>query len=161
MTIYFDMDGVLADFDGYLRAHNMPHKPMNSYNPQVDDLMWTAIRSVPHFYLQLAPNMDAVQLFNTMRVKYNCEVLTAKPAEKRGITTAEEDKREWVHRYLGADVKVNVTTWRDKKNYCVGKGSILLDDFNKTVEAWNAAGGTGILYTTAGEALRQLMPILR
>ena len=43
LKIYFDLDGVLADFRGYCDQHNIPYNPMNVRDKSVDKIMWDII----------------------------------------------------------------------------------------------------------------------
>ncbi len=93
--IYFDMDGVLADFDGGVTnlcgLRSLAQGEHRS--KEEDDQMWEKIRKVPHFYDKLDPMPGAVELFNEIYGKYGdkCEILTGIPKPKRGILTAGDD----------------------------------------------------------------------
>ena len=83
------------------------------------------------FVIQLMPG--AKELFDAVYQKYGdkVEILTGIPKPKRNITTAAEDKTNWVHRLLGNEVKVNTVLREEKKNYCTGPDCILIDDLKK------------------------------
>lgn len=156
--IYFDMDGVLADFDrGVEELCGMASPKQGVSRTQAeDDLMWERIRGVEHFYDKLEPMPGALELFGTLRARYGdrVEILTGIPKPKRGITTAGEDKIAWVRRHLGDDVVVNIVYRAEKVNYCKGPGCILIDDLPVNISEWEAVGGTGILYRGPDEALK-------
>ena len=86
--IYFDMDGVLADFDGGVTklCGLRPIKQGEHRSKEEDDLMWGKIREVDHFYDKLEPMPGAVELFLELYEKYGdkCEILTGIPKQKRG-----------------------------------------------------------------------------
>lgn len=159
--IYFDMDGVLADFEkGVQDLCRMEPLPQNGKrrDPKLDDLMWERIRETDHFYSRLEMMPGAKELFDQVWVKYGdrCEILTGIPREERGIVTAEADKRDWTRRLLSADVKVNAVCRKEKQNFCAGPESVLIDDREKTIREWRELGGTGILHTSAEETVREL-----
>ena len=81
------------------------------------------------------------------------EILSAQPAARRNILTAEQDKRDWCKKYL-PKIPVNITYRREKKNYA--KGNILIDDYQSNVDAWEEAGGIGILFTGKEDVLEKL-----
>lgn len=156
--IYFDMDGVLADFDrGVEELCGVPCPEQGkSRTQEEDDLMWERMRSVDRFYDRLEPMPGALELFGILRARYGdrVEILTGIPKPKRGILTAGVDKITWVHRLLGEDVVVNIVYRAEKVNYCKGPGCILIDDLPVNISEWQAAGGTGILYRGPEETLK-------
>ena len=158
--IYFDMDGVLADFDrGVEELCGMPRPGQGkSRSQEEDDLMWERIRAVERFYDKLEPMPGALELFGTLRGRYGdrVEILTGIPKPRRGILTAGEDKINWVRRLLGEDVVVNIVYRAEKVNYCKGPGCILIDDLPVNIKEWESAGGTGILYRGPEETMTQL-----
>ncbi|MBQ3863905.1 MAG: hypothetical protein II790_07700, partial [Schwartzia sp.] len=84
-----------------------------------------------------------------------CEILSGIPKPRRGITTAADDKSEWVRRNLGEHIKVNIVYREEKKNYVTGRDCILIDDYEKNIKEWEKAGGTGILFISAKETLKR------
>lgn len=161
--IFFDMDGVLADFDrGVVELCGMKTPPgAKGWKPEDDDEMWARIREVDHFYDRLEPMPGALDLFRLVHTKYQdrCEILTGIPKPKRGIVTAAEDKAAWMHRLFSEDVVVNAVIREDKPKFCKGPDCILMDDLKANVTAWEELGGTGILHISAERtiaALKQL-----
>lgn len=157
--IYFDMDGVLADFERGVQelCGIEPIDQSKATNSQTDKL-WEAVKKVPHFYAKLEPVKGAVEFFNEVHGKFkeNCQILTGIPKPRRGIENAGEDKTEWVHRFLSPGIKVNIVFREEKIKFCSGKNCILIDDYDKNILEWENAGGRGILFTTAQEAREKL-----
>ena len=158
--IYFDMDGVLADFDRgvWELCHFESTKQCGEQNPEQDDLMWEKIRAVDHFYDRLELMPGAREMFDRIYGKYGdrCEILTGIPKPKRGIVTAGEDKIAWMRRLLSPEIRVNIVLRAEKIRYCTGPETILIDDLDRTIREWREAGGTGILFTSAAEILKEL-----
>ena len=157
--IYFDLDGVLADFDrGVDEIAGFNREGANANSNVNDDDMWIAIAKVPNFYDKLELMPGAKTLFDTLYKMYGkrVEILTGIPKPKRNIPTAAQDKVNWVHRMLSPDVKVNTVYREEKKNFCTGVDCILIDDLQKNIDEWEAIGGTGILYTSAKNTLEKL-----
>lgn len=158
--IFFDMDGVLADFNrGVMElCHMNPLKQGGCISKEEDDLMWKKIREVDHFYDRLEPMKGAVEMFHMIYSKFGskCEILTGIPKPKRGIIAAGEDKISWAHRLLAEDLVVNIVYREEKKNYCTGKDCILIDDLASNIEAWCQYGGYGILHVSSENTIKIL-----
>ena len=160
--IYFDMDGVLADFDrGVTELCGLEPMPQNikPRNEQAEDHMWEEIRKVEHYYdlLEIVPG--AKEMFDRLYERYGhrCEILTGIPKPRRGIVSAGDDKKAWVARLLSDRIKVNIVYSEEKYKYCTGPGCILIDDYDRNIRDWEAAGGTGILFTDAEDTIAQLI----
>ena len=150
--IYFDMDGVLADF---VRGVN---EICGIDMSAGDDIMFAEIRRVGDFYDRLEPVPGALELFRELCARYpgKVEILTAVPKPERNVPEAKDDKLSWVRGYLGDGVKVNVVLRREKAGYVKDKGSILIDDTADNIGMWRQAGGTGILFADTASARKAL-----
>ncbi len=158
--IYFDMDGVLADFRrGIIELCGIQPPDQNTRaDPAADDAMWAKVRDIEHFYDKLELMDGSKEMFDTLYNDYGsvCEILSAIPKPRRGILNAAEDKANWVHRLLDESVKVNIVMREEKRDYCTGKDCILIDDLEKNIKEWEAMGGTGILFTNAKEVVGKI-----
>ena len=159
--IYFDMDGVLADFERGVReicGLTPPSQNAKHHKPGEDDEMWEKIKQNLHFYDYLELMPGAKEMFDAVYGKYGdrCEILTGIPKPKREITYAAEDKIGWVRRLLSEDIKVNIVFREEKPQYCHGEGCILIDDMERNIRDWKALGGTGIVNVSADETMEQL-----
>ena len=158
--IYFDMDGVLADFERGIReiCGVEPIPQGDSRDQEKEDKMWNLVKEAGHFYDMLEFMPGAEELFDTVYGKYGdkCEILSGIPKARRGIDSAADDKTNWIRRLLSKDIKMNLVYRRDKVGFCHGEGDILIDDYEKNIKEWNENGGTGILHTGAEETLNKL-----
>lgn len=164
-TFYVDLDGVLADFkSGVEKAIRDTAKPdfvlddnKLEQDKKARDEMW---KMIANYQKQFGPILwrnfdtmpDAYDLWNYIK-KYNPQILTATgPAQYN----AAQQKRGWVTEHFGSNVRVNVTeAARDKAQYAK-PNAILIDDKLKAINPWVAAGGIGILHTSAANTIRQL-----
>ena len=156
--IYFDLDGVMADFDrGVYELCGMD--AFSHEDDKSDDIMWLRIKEVGHFYDKLELMPGAKKLFDDLYAKYGdkCEILSGIPKPRRGITTAGEDKISWVRRMLSKNVKVNIVYKEDKPDYCTGEDCILIDDLPANIRAWEDMGGTGIINSGADDTRQTLV----
>lgn len=158
--IYFDMDGVLADFDrGIEELCSMEKQKQGEASAASDDELWDAVRGVENFYDKLEPVKGAVEMFKALWEKYGdrCEILSAVPKPHRNIPSAREDKTKWVRRLLSDQVVINLVYRAEKQDFVKGKGCILIDDYQINIDEWNQAGGTGILFESAEGVVEKLM----
>jgi 5'(3')-deoxyribonucleotidase len=153
--IYLDMDGVLADFDRGLREL-CGMDPAQGKNRRED--IWGRVKSVGHFYDKLELMPGAKELFDAIYSEYGdrCEILTGVPKPDKGIPGAGEDKINWMRRMLSEDIKMNIVLREEKRNYCKGRGCILIDDLYDNIRVWDEYGGTGILHRSSEETLAEL-----
>ena len=160
--IFFDLDGVLADFDRGVceLAHTSP-LDQSSEDFKKEDLMWAEISRVDRFYFNLSPMPGALEMFSKIYADYGdrVEILSGIPKPRRGIVTAAPDKAAWSHLYLSPFIKVNIVYKEQKKNFCTGKDCILIDDLNANIEMWQISGGTGILHVSPEKTLEELKKI--
>ena len=155
--IYFDMDGVLADFNrGVKELCGLDPLNQEKKTEADDDVMWEAIKNVDHFYARLELMPGALEMFRSLYEKYDVEILSGIPKPKRGILTAGEDKIFWAHRMLDPNLKVNIVYREEKKNYVTGPDCVLIDDLQKNIKEWTESGGTGILFTSAEDVMKEI-----
>jgi len=139
--IYVDMDGVLADFvEGVNKLLDVEYSDENyKSDPEYRTKMWKAVAKYSkeggQLWAELNPMKDAKQLWSYVE-KYNPEILTASGNPSFG---AEAQKRQWVPWMIGAT-----------------PDSILIDDQPKSIKPWVAAGGIGILHTSAANTISEL-----
>jgi len=110
--LYFDMDGVLADFGK--RAKETPQEYIDAYHCDVDE--------IPGIFADLDPVPGAIQAFNTLSDHFDCYILTTAPW---GNPSALSDKRLWVEKYLGDKVFKRLIISHNKH---LNIGDYLVDD---------------------------------
>lgn len=155
--IYFDLDGVFADFDrGLDELCDFKPIPINDYHePSYKLEKWNRINKVQDFFLKLKLMPRAKEFFDIIysRYKDRVEILTGLPKPVHNVRFAKENKILWVKKMLSEHVVVNTVYSEEKVKYCQGSGYILVDDLEKTIKSWNAAGGVGILHKNIDETM--------
>ncbi len=136
-TLYVDLDGVMADFDGaFPSVFGLDHRSL------ADEEMWGHINSHPSFFRDLPPMPGAVEFFRSIE-HLNPVILTACPKSNYPHVAAQ--KRAWVREHLSATCLVlPVMGGRHKPLFMHQAGDVLIDDFGKNCAAWDEAGGIAI-----------------
>ena len=99
--IYFDLDGVLADFDrGVMELAGFNRNGATANSDIKDDDMWQAIAKVPNFYDKLELMPGAKEMFNSIYKLW--ESVTRK--KKKNFCTGPEC-------ILIDDLKKNISEW--------------------------------------------------
>jgi 5'-nucleotidase len=111
--IYFDMDGVLADFNRALQEKVTPELAVK-YGEDVDQ--------IPGIFNDLKPVPGAIFAFQELSEKYDCYILSTAPW---GNPEAWMEKRIWVETYLGKLAHKKLILSHNKH---LNKGDYLIDD---------------------------------
>ncbi|WP_296320705.1 hypothetical protein [Reyranella sp.] len=151
-TIYFDLDGVLADFD---KAAERVLGTSNIYRFEFvhgQEEFWRLLNRSRGFFrdMEMMPGAD-----HLLRAAdgFPTAVLTALP-KTNGESVADQ-KRRWVEQHLGPHYHVITCLTHEKPNYCK-PGDILIDDRAVNKRRWEAKGGKFVLHENVGNTLAQL-----
>jgi 5'(3')-deoxyribonucleotidase len=154
-SLYLDMDGVVADFDGY--AHQkLGIGPSEGKYPQN---VWEILIENPRLYRDLKPTPYATQLYDfchkiAKKLDYRVAFLTAIP-KKNDVQYAMHDKVEWAQKHFPGTPVFFGPYSRDKQNHCY-TGDILIDDRTDNIQEWKDAGGVGILHKDYDVTVKKL-----
>lgn len=147
--LWLDMDGVLADFVGSYTEHF--HEPPDKGLAQ--DEKWRKLQEVKDFYFHLKLLPDARQLVDATRALRPI-ILTGCP---RG-GWAEQQKLAWGHVHFPG-IPMTLCRSHQKPMFC-HPGDVLIDDWPKYKDQWEAKGGHFIVHTSARESLTRLAALL-
>lgn len=154
MTVWLDMDGVLADFNkGY--EHLAGFSPVFHHDTMEVD--WELVDSFQGFFGALEPMPDARMLVQYVTTTApQVRVLTSLPSTNS--EQVREDKQFWLaRRFPELAETVQFVDWRVKKSDFCQPGDILVDDWpGKHRAAWEAAGGTFIWHVRTHDTIRRL-----
>jgi len=110
--VYFDMDGILVDFQS--GVDQLSEKVKKEYEECPDE--------VPGIFSLMKPIPEGIEAFKRISKNYECFVLTTAPWKN---PTAPSDKREWLKFHLGESVHKRLVISHRKDLNC---GSFLIDD---------------------------------
>jgi 5'(3')-deoxyribonucleotidase len=147
--VFVDLDGVLADFDGFYASQFGITPDRDAPEPPG---FWKRIDDHGRFFRDMPPLPDAMRLWDGVKL-YHPEpiILTGIPL----TPGAEEQKREWVAEHIQSDARVICCRSKDKRNY--GRpGDILIDDWKKYRHLWEEMGGVFILHISVDTSLFDL-----
>jgi len=146
VTIYCDMDGVLADFVKFANEKS---------GGKFTDSHWDKLPD--NTYELLDPMPDAKKLFSFIN-KYRLYILTAYPSAKRGNISKEapEDKIMWMKKVFNFPRSKIYTVLRAEKKDYAKENAILIDDDVRNIKEFKAAGGVAILHTSADSTIKRL-----
>jgi len=162
MTVYLDMDGVLADFfKGLQDKYDADHwKAIDNIQRALDCLKDT------DFFYHLKPFDTSKQLIWSVRHLTGDDWgICSSPLRGDDYNSAYW-KRRWLEKYGWEPVKSqNIVFTANKHKYAVspidGKPNILVDDKPSNIDRWVQAGGIGIRYQANEDDLNEyLLPLL-
>ena len=148
ITLYLDMDGVLADFN----------KEYSKLNPKLEDrkkFRWSDMEHKIFEKLDFMP--DAQELLNHVSKlqTVKIEILTLMGNESQQANEAKIQKLRWLDA-ANIPYKANFVHSKEEKAKYADKRSILIDDSAGCIGPFIDAGGHGILHTNSSETIRIL-----
>lgn len=152
--LFIDLDGVLADFDGFYFSTFGQRLDRNTVDPPG---MWDNIDGYDRFYASLPPMEGAAHFWGAVRMLHPNPIILTGIARKPGCA---EEKREWVARHIDPTAEVITCLSKEKRNH--GKpGDVLVDDWHKYQHLWEEMGGIFILHQSPAVSLLRLQSIFR
>jgi len=146
--IYCDMDGVLVDFEGgYEKLTGIDLK--GEYRPGVEDFWKPIEQAGVKYWASLKWMPDGKQLWGYIK-QYTPELLSA-PSKSE---SSKIGKYVWVKNNLPGTKLI--LRYASQKQQLATPESILIDDRQVNIDQWEAAGGVGILHTSADNTISQL-----
>ena len=149
ITLYLDMDGVLADFN----------KEYTKYDPQKEDRKKFRDSVLTHKIFEKLDFMSDTQVLlnhvsrlNGVRIEILTSMGTHEPFQ---ANEAKSQKQRWLDKH-NIPYKANFVHSKQEKAKYATPTSILIDDSVGCIDPFNAAGGHGILHTNSSDTIRNL-----
>ncbi|MEZ0225106.1 MAG: hypothetical protein ACAH83_11175 [Alphaproteobacteria bacterium] len=133
--IYCDMDGVLTDFDSHAKAHNKFNEKGQPKWEELDYDWWSTM-----------PAYEGAKEFDAELRKLGRTRKLSAPILNVGCFRG---KAEWIKNFRGSSFGLLdlLLARAEAKNLLARPNHILVDDRQKNIDQWVAAGGIGILHT--------------
>ena len=159
MKFYFDMDGVLADFDASApknsQSLNHPSESMNDAEKQAKKQFWLTIEQNKNFWRDIPVFAGIKEILKSAQDKGEIFVLTKTPSAKHFVGGQDyvdfitKEKIDWILK--------NLPEFFDEKHIIVCDGKkgalikptatdILIDDRTENITEWEQYNGRGILF---------------
>lgn len=162
--IYFDMDGVLADFDKSADAIfprttnlNLSTSEMSNQSHLQKQERWTIIERTPNFWRDIPQIPNIIEVLKIADKIGELFILSKTPAAKH-FSTAEtytnfiaSEKKNWILQNFAKYFKeqnIIISNIDKEKLIKPTTNDILIDDRPQNITQWCSAGGIGILFTT-------------
>lgn len=157
--VYLDMDGVIANFDG--KCIELFGTPFSEATPSES---WKRINKVEDFWMSLPIFDGAIAFINellTFCAVNDCMLHILSGTPNSNTDRSEIQKMIWLkfHTPQIHPSKVHFCKSRSKQMYA-DKFSVLIDDRESNIEAWNLHSGHGILHKSFDLSLQSLKDLL-
>ena len=150
--IYCDMDGVLVDLLGSIKRHLGTTKLNQKI---IDDFFYSEAGMGTEFWAKAGWESGGKQLWKYIKSE-KPEILSACPSICNKDRKVIKGKTLWCQDNLVIPKnRVNIVQRREKQNFA-GKDKILIDDREKNIKEWEAAGGTGVLHFNTNNTIKIL-----
>ena len=172
IIIYCDMDGVLCDFDKqFEKLTNTPPKEFEANKGTKEfwnvilkegEKFWTQMKPMPGFE-DFKSELISISTDGRFKLKFltstsASQILKNYPRQEAidYIKNIEFGKRTWLQTHWSGPKTIIFSDSGKGKGKYATPNSILIDDLSPNVESFIAAGGSGIIFTNAQQAIDEL-----
>lgn len=144
-TLFLDIDGVFADFSGYLKSrHNM------SFDETPKSEVWKTVNADENFWINLPVLSGAHELWKEIN-HLNPIFLTGSVSD---YEQCRKGKQAWIQKHFQSS-RCIVTKSSLKSQYAC-KGDVLVDDMLSNCLAWEATGNNFVHHVSHAATLEAL-----
>ncbi len=148
--VFLDLDGVIVDWVGSTKKV-LNIKSLKPFNRAKSDQHTIIDAQGLEFWSEMPWIKDGKQLWNFVK-KFKPTILSS----PRSYKFAPEGKKIWIKRELGS---INVILSNNKSKFAKSN-RILIDDYDKNINAWEKRGGIGILHTDTNSTIKKLKEVI-
>lgn len=155
-VIYQDLDGCLCDFDGL--SHTLFGEPFEPAKRVSLDRKIEVVQQTSGFWSRMPWMSDGRQLWSYVR-QHQPRILSAYALWD--YHSCLVGKREWIgHNLTIPSERIHLVNRPEKASFArsikPNTVNVLIDDFDKNIAEWKAAGGHGIHHTSASSTISAL-----
>ncbi|MDO5666568.1 MAG: hypothetical protein Q4G44_01960 [Alcaligenaceae bacterium] len=146
-TVYFDMDGVLADWVSGFEAlfPTIAYSEYNALTRKEQDIYRMEIDGNGRFYRELRPFTKVITALKQLKkLGYQVEILSSvgELYPERVI----KQKQAWLAEHVSNDIVSNFVNKSEHKARYAYEKALLLDDRSKSVDPFLKAGGKSLIF---------------
>jgi hypothetical protein len=134
--IYIDMDGVAADFkSAFSHRYSDPHEFEITHGTEA---FWEAVYEDPSFFFRMPPYGHLRELLNLCATHSEKAPIILSSPSRVNQPLCMLQKRMWIDKHIHPAYPA---IFEKNKHKYAGPRKLLIDDYDKKVEAWRNAGG--------------------
>lgn len=156
-TLYCDMDGVLVDIiGGMCQLAGIPRLEPKNFEAWLEKNKKKFDTEHPNLFAHLPWMSDGRRLWSYV-ARHKAHILSAHTRSWQ--PTSKTDKMTWIKSNMSpVPQHIHLVLRKDKQRYAKMNGipNVLIDDYEPNIKEWNAAGGIGILHTSAEDTIQRL-----
>lgn len=159
LNFYFDMDGVLCNFDKKIQelklnsGRNVSSDSLTGEEKNQRETFWKEIGKMGTEFWESLESVDII--YNYIKLlkpladekKITLNILTKVPTNPACHDYAIKGKQTWIETHFGKNFfnKILIID-SDKTKYCKDINDILIDDRESNCSKWKQAGGTSFIF---------------